>query len=295
MKKNVDTQTIELYNAVKAAYINNYNSGVISSSLAKKATAYEITRLISWYIELPVLKKEINLLNNREILSPVTKDILQNHKRRLRIVENNIKNSGLSLLIPDKNKVINLIESYQCGVLALPRIYNDLCKLVGEKPIEIITVNITNNLTTEAATEAPTETVTETPTDAATETQPEVATETATEAPTETETDRLPDNEQNNDTGHNTPLYTVEQVETMTTQHCMLHCQQSRSRRRLSPLQPLPPQSKMLQPPQSKMLQAQPLPPPIKKPTQIQPQPREQPQTRRQLQTLHQRPIMPAP
>lgn len=197
-----------------------------------------------------------------------------------------LSDGGFILLMP------RLVKQEKTPLNENTILYNEYTCIKGLAPVATASTHaafvpaiVTEDTTKDTATEEQPEMTIET----ATETQPEAPTETITDAPTETETDRLPDNEQNNDTGHNTPLY---KAETMIIKHCILHCQQSRSRRSPSPLQPLPPQSKRLQPPQSKMLHAQPLPPPIKKPTQTQTRPREQPRTRGQLQTLHQQPRM---
>lgn len=136
MKKNIDEQTAKLFEAARTAFIENYSTGVIKSPIAKNVAAAEIGRFFSWLVEDKKLKEMIPNCQTYE---------KPEYQRRRRAIANNIKKCGFSVNLQDENKVINLIDGYQCGIMALPRIYSELCRLVGEKPVELAAWPINEN------------------------------------------------------------------------------------------------------------------------------------------------------
>lgn len=149
MKKNTDPKTAQLFEAARAAYIENYSHGVVKSPIAKNVTVNEITRYMEWQKEDDQLLKMIEDLNGREIehgqLRTMEAQNRNEYRRRRRAISNNIAKCGFRVFLQDSEKVIQLIDGYQCGIMSLPRIYNGLCKLVGEKPVEIVTIPIMQN------------------------------------------------------------------------------------------------------------------------------------------------------
>ena len=153
MKKNIDPQTAKLFEAARAAYIDNYSVGVIKSPIAKNVTAAEIGRYFAWIAEDKNLERMIPTCYTYA---------KQEYQRRRRAIAKNIEKCGYTVTLQDEAKVINLIEGYQCGIMALPRIYAELCRLVGEKPIELAAWPI-NEATAPAEAAAPVDVPSESP------------------------------------------------------------------------------------------------------------------------------------
>ena len=166
MKKNIDPQTAKLFEAARAAYIDNYSVGVIKSPIAKNVTAAEVGRFLAWRVEDNELYNRVQRIRGNEIehgnLSPMEKSTLAECHRRRRAISNNMTKCGFQLFIQDDKKVIQLIEGYQCGIMALPHIYAELCRLVGEKPIELAAWPI-NEATAPAEAAAPVDVPSESP------------------------------------------------------------------------------------------------------------------------------------
>lgn len=171
MKKNVDTITAELYTAAASAFNEIYTNSVINHS-AKPITPAAIARFNAWTIEDKELRRDLEFIANKEATGPLCnwdKQIKSEKTRRRRDIARNIKNCGFVVMV-EESKSLPLIEGYNCDILSLPRIYNELCKMVDEKaatipPAEQDTTTDGQNTTTdpETATAALLEAYTATP------------------------------------------------------------------------------------------------------------------------------------
>lgn len=113
MKKNIDQTTAALFTAAKNEYLRNY-SELLKSSICANITVDQVAALLN--------KKKIDGVKFSDDVKFDTIEI-DTHSIRCGVL----------------GSVVRLVDGYSCSVEALPRIYKQLARLVGEK-VETIAV-----------------------------------------------------------------------------------------------------------------------------------------------------------